>query len=209
MFSDFVGFSTVSEKFEAGELMEWLNQIMERLALQVEIHDGLVSKFIGDSVMALFGVPVPRRTHAEIAEDAVNAVRCALAMGAELDDLNVVWKKAGKPQIGMRIGIFTGTLVAGSMGAAERLEYTVIGDIVNTASRLESTRKDEILAPPGRSCRILIGESTHALLDSRFETEYVGEEYLKGKENKVSVYRVLGEKPAASEHHRQSAPLPT
>ncbi len=194
LFSDFVGFSTVSEKFDAQQLMDWLNQIMERLAHQVEAHDGLVNKYIGDSVMALFGVPTPRRTPGEIEEEATNAVRCALAMGKELDDLNEYWKRAGKPQIGMRIGIFTGTLVHGTLGSTDRHEYTVIGDIVNTASRLESTRKDEIPPPPGTCCRILIGGATNDLLGEKFETEYVGEEQLKGKENKVSVYRVVREK---------------
>ena len=195
LFTDFVGFSSVSEKIgDPSVLLDWLNQGMEHLAHEVEEHDGIVNKYIGDAIMAVFGVPVPRLSEAEIAADAVNAVRCALAMGATLEKLNARWQQEGQHAIGMRIGIYTGTLVAGSMGSAKRLEFTVIGDTVNTASRLESTGKDEILPPPGSSCRILIGAPTHALLGGKFEAEYVGEEHLKGKEKTVSVYHVLREK---------------
>ncbi len=195
LFTDFVGFSSVSEKIgDPSVLMEWLNNGMEHLTQEVLVRDGIVNKYIGDAIMAVFGVPVPRRTEEELSTDATNAVRCALAMGATLEKLNAQWRVEGRHEIGMRIGIYTGSLVVGYMGSAKRLEFTVIGDTVNTASRLESTGKDEILPPPGSCCRILIGESTHKLLGDRFETEYVGEEHLKGKANTVSVYRVVREK---------------
>jgi adenylate cyclase len=168
---------------------------MERLAGHVEEHGGIVNKYIGDAIMAVFGVPIPRSTREQIAADAAGAVRCALAMNAELDLLNAEWRARGWPEIGMRIGIHTGSLVAGSLGARSRLEFTVIGDTVNTASRLESSGKDEIAAPPGSACRILIGQATFDLTAERFEAEPVGSIPLKGKSMPLDVYRVLRERP--------------
>jgi adenylate cyclase len=193
LFSDLVGFSTISEGADANDVMEWLNESLERLARQVESHHGLVSKYIGDSIMALFGVPVPRQSAEEIAADALQAVRCALKMSAELDWLNAIWATEHRPTMRMRIGIHTGELVAGSLGSSARLEFTVIGDTVNTASRLEGAAKDEVLAPEGRSCRILIGESTFRLVAHVIEATDIGPISLKGKANSVRAYLVLGE----------------
>ncbi len=194
MFSDFVGFTTVAERLPPARLMEWLNEGLGRLARRVESHGGIVNKYMGDAIMAVFGVPVARTTEAGIAEDAANAVRCALEMSTELDWLNAIWRSQGRPQIWMRIGIHTGKLVAGSLGTEHRIEFTVIGDTVNTASRLESSRKAEIPAPRARSCRILIGEATYRLVSEQFEVEPVGEITLKGKSESVNAYSVLGEK---------------
>ncbi len=207
LFTDFVGFSSASERIgDPAKLLDWLNEGMDHLAQCVEQHDGIINKYIGDAIMAIFGVPLPRTTEEEFAKDAVNSVRCALSMSATLEKLNARWKANGQEEIGMRIGAFTGPLVAGSMGSAERLEFTVIGDSVNTASRLESTGKEEIPPPPGSNCRILIGESTYKLLGGRFEAEYVGEIHLKGKANTVGVYRVVREIPASSASSPQPAP---
>jgi adenylate cyclase len=123
----------------------------------------------------------------------VNAVNCALAMEEALRGLNQRWRAEHRPTTGMRVGIFTGPVVAGTLGSAERSEYVVVGDTVNTASRLESLDKslfvpdDEI-----RPCRILIGETTLSYVADRFETDRVGDFSLKGKEHTVGVYRVLG-----------------
>ncbi len=190
-FTDLVGFTSVSEKLNPQALMEWLNEYMEVMAQQVMDHGGVINKYTGDSIMAVFGVPLPRKADAEISLDAVNAVNCALAMERTLIQLNSRWREQDLPTIGMRIGIFTGPLVAGSLGSAQRLEYTVIGDTVNTASRLESFGKD-LFGPDAHSpCRILIGEATFRHLGHQFQAQEVGEVSLKGKDEKIAIYRVL------------------
>jgi adenylate cyclase len=202
LFTDLAGFSTISEKMTAAQVMTWLNELMDALTDCVRANGGYVSKYIGDSVMAVFGAPVPSQTEAEFRGDAQNAVRCALAMRRALAGLNRRWREQGMSAVGMRVGVCTGPLIAGSLGKAStaqsegRLEYTVIGDTVNTASRLESFDKDvaddDIAAD---NCRILIGQSTLELLEGRFRTRQIGTEPLKGKDERVVVHGVIGEAP--------------
>lgn len=145
--------------------------------------------------MALFGVPVARTTLKAMKEDAYNAVSCGLEMGEVLGGLNKKWKAQGLPAVRMRVGIYTGNLVAGSLGSANRLEYTVIGDTVNIASRLESfdkTYSDPALE--GKNCRVLIGGSTLELLDDKFLTKPVGFVKLKGKEKEIPIHLVIEKK---------------
>ena len=193
MFTDLEGFSRVSEKLDPQVLMDWLNTYMESIARTAMEHGGVVDDYFGDGVKVNFGVPLPRTTDAEIRQDAVNAVNCALAMEQEMVRLNGLMMERSLPTLRMRVGIFTGPVVAGSLGSADRLKYTTLGDTVNTASRLESFDKDLVLPHLATSpCRILIGESTLRYLDDRFETQRVGEVALKGKETKITAYCVLG-----------------
>jgi adenylate cyclase len=195
LFTDLAGFTSVSERFSAEALMDWLNEYMDAMAQEISRHGGVIRQYAGDSIVALFGVPVPRPSEPEITGDAVNAVRCALAMERRLLELNLGWQAAEKPQTGMRIGIVTGGAVAGTLGSVDRWEYVVVGDTLNTASRLESFDKD--VHPPDpltRPCRILISGSTHDRVGSRFETEWVTEARLKGKQQLVGIHRVLGER---------------
>ena len=193
LFTDLMGFTTVSEKLGPEALMEWLNEYMDAMARQVSRHGGVIEQYAGDSIVVIFGVPVPRRSDVEIRQDAVNAVNCALAMEETLLELNRRRRAADKAMTGMRIGIFTGPVVAGTIGSAERSEYVVVGDTMNTASRLESFDKDLFPPDAGTSpCRILIGETTLCHLGDQFETERVGDVSLKGKAHKVGVYRVIG-----------------
>jgi len=192
LFTDLQNFTTVSERMEPQGLMDWLNQYMETMVSVIEKkHSGHVNKFIGDAIMALFGVPIPRQSPNEIFEDATRAIDCALQLRDEMEKLREVWEKEGLPLIRMRVGICTGPVVAGSLGAVERQEYTVLGDTVNTASRLESFDKN---IDAESSCRILISETTLQCLDGQFVTECVGSVYLKGKESRVTIYRVIGRK---------------
>ncbi len=192
-FSDVAGFTTVSERLEPPELMDWLNEYMEVMTPILNEHEGVILRFIGDAIMAVFGVPIPRETEAEIGEDAVKAVDCALAMREALIVHNRKLEDRGDPLICMRIGIYTGTMVAGSIGDAERLEYNVHGDSVNTASRLEGFEKEKWQGDYFNDpCRIFIGESTLAYVGERYATELVGEVKLKGKDQFTKIYRVLG-----------------
>ena len=193
LFTDLRGFTSVSERMDPQALLDWLNVYMEAMAQLVMSHGGVVDNYIGDSIKADFGVPLPRTTEAAISRDAVAAVDCALAMEKELKHLNTVWQQQDLPTVEMRIGIFTGPVVAGSLGSAQRLKYTTVGDTVNIASRLESFDKDlvdpELADSP---CRILIGETTLRYLGHQFQTKIVGEADLKGKDERVTIYRVIG-----------------
>jgi len=114
-------------------------------------------------------------------------------MEREWRQLNERWQAQGLPTVGMRIGIGTGEVIAGSLGSPERLKYTTVGDTVNIAARLGSHDMDQ-LAPTSQAdqCRILIDEATLQLLGGRFETQLIGEMSLKGKEHPLITYRVLG-----------------
>ena len=192
LFTDLTGYSTVSETLSPDLLMEWLNEYMEAMAGQVSAHGGVIKQYAGDSIVAIFGVPVARHSEREIAQDAINAVNTALAMETALRELNRRWREQHRPTTGMRVGIFTGPAVAGMLGSAERSEYVVVGDSVNTAARLEQFDKGLFAPDPDvNPCRILIGETTLRYLGDQFETDRVGDFALRGKEHKVGVYRVI------------------
>ena len=190
LFTDLKNFSSISEKKSSEALMIWLNEYLSAMTDIVINHHGIVNKFTGDGIIAVFGIPVPRNTVEEIAIDAQNAVNCALAMDEHLLELNHQWHQQSAPEIKMRVGIYTGTVTVGSLGGKNRLEYGVIGDSVNIASRLESFEKER---HPG-ICRILIAQETFKYLDRKFQVEFWGDFYLKGKEIPVGVYLVTGRK---------------
>jgi adenylate cyclase len=193
LFTDLVGFTSIAEAMAPEQLMEWLNEYMESMASEVGVYGGVVEQYSGDAIVAIFGIPIARKSDTEISRDAVNAVECALSMQAILRKLNDAWRADGRPRVAMRIGISTGPMVAGSLGSSDRLEYAVIGDTVNVASRLESFDKESFESNFDTSpCRILIGEATARLIGNRFLLAKVGEIALKGKEKKTLAYRVLG-----------------
>lgn len=189
LFTDLRGFTPMSEKMDPQDLLEWLNTYMEAMCGVIMAHGGVVDDYFGDAIKADFGVPLPREREKDIRVDAKSAVDCALSMEREMCRLNADWQLKGLPTMGMRVGIFTGLVVAGLVGSAARIKYTTIGDTVNIASRLESYDKhigEESL------CRILIGEATRLCLNSTYQTERIGEVSLKGKDLKITVHRVLG-----------------
>lgn len=188
LFTDLKGFSTISERMEPEELFNWLNTYLEKVVDVVQSYHGVINKFTGDGIMAVFGVPIKRTSREGIAIDARNAVDCALALGELLENLNREWAAQGLPQVMMRAGIYTGPIVVGSLGGKNRLEYGVIGDSVNTASRLESVDKHRQPSP----CRILVAQETLEYLGDRYEVEAWGPLELKGKERKIQVFRILG-----------------
>ncbi len=195
LFMDIAGFTTTAETMLPETLFSWLNEILGAMTEQIIVHQGVICKFIGDAIMAAFGAPIPRKDLADIQQDAIHAVDAALAMQYRLLQLNHHNKVAQRPIVTMRIGIYTGPVVAGSLGSAHRMEYTLIGDSVNVASRLESFLKDRfVLDPMMTPCRICIGESTWQLVKNEFTTLEMGEIFLKGKKQPVAAYRVTGRK---------------
>ncbi len=189
LFTDIKDFSTITELNEPEMLMTWLNEYMEAMTKLVLEYGGVVDKFIGDSIMAVFGVPIPRTTEEEIARDAQQAVQCAVAMANTLKALNEKWQAQDRPVAAMRIGISTGKVLIGSIGSSQRLDYTTIGDSVNVASRLESYDKSF----DGGLCRILISENTYIYSQNKFSTKFIGSVLLKGRQNPEKIYQVITE----------------
>ena len=192
LYTDIKGYSDISEKLKPQELMDWLNEYMTAMGAPVLQRGGMINKYIGDAIMAVFGAPVPRRLRKERSDDAISAVACALDMRNSLAEWNETWQKRGL-HVRMRIGIFTGSMVAGSLGSAQRLEYTVIGDVVNIASRLESYEKDLVLGEGAvADCRILVGDKTKRLLGNRFDCVYVDDVHLKGIGRPIKAFSIMG-----------------
>jgi adenylate cyclase len=191
LFTDLHNFTPVAERLPPQELMGWLNHYMETMAGLVMAHGGVVDDYYGDAIKANFGVPIPRADGAAVDEDARRAVHCALAMSDALELMNIEWSTQGLPRITMRVGIATGPVVAGCLGSAARMKFTTIGDVVNTAARLESYGKDDpTITAEDCTCRILISGETARRLGDGTPTERVGTLYLKGKDAGVEVHRV-------------------
>ncbi len=183
MFCDLRDFTTFSESRGAPEIVEVLNEYFTEMVDCVMSEGGVVDKYIGDNIMAVFGAPVSR------GDDAVRAVRATVKMRAALIKLNARWEAAGKATLRFGIGLHTGTVVAGNIGSAKRMEYTVIGDAVNVASRLESKTKE-------LATDLLISEATYERAKSVCDADPAGEIHVKGRQKAVAIYKVTGLKPA-------------
>jgi adenylate cyclase len=183
MFCDLRDFTTFSEKRSATEIVEVLNEYFTEMVDCVMSEGGVVDKYIGDNIMAVFGAPVSRH------DDATRAVRATLKMRDALAKLNARWIAAGKPTLRFGIGLHTGQVVAGNIGSAKRMEYTVIGDAVNLASRLESKTKE-------LKTDLLISEATYERAKDTVFAEQAGEIHVKGREQPVTIYQVVGLKAA-------------
>ena len=175
MFADIVGFTSMSEKMSPAAVALLLSDYLSRMTDVIFKYEGTLDKYIGDAIMAVFGAPLDMPDHAE------RSIRAALEMRERLDEFNSERKEG--PTIRIRIGINSGKAVAGEIGSINKKEYTVLGDTVNTASRLESS-----VAKPGL---IVIGENTFAAVKGHFQTRSLGKAILKGKEKEVAVYEVL------------------
>ena len=191
LFTDIRGFSTIAENMDPANLLEWMNEYMNGVARHVDLQGGMISAYLGDAIMAVFGAPLYPTCEEDMDRDAIHAVECALAMRRELKELNARWLSRDLPAVAMRVGVFTGPLVAGSIGSVERLDFTVLGDTVNTAARLESAGRDVEPDDAIAHCTILIGDTTCRRLHGRFSTRLLGPMSLKGKQNQVIVHSVL------------------
>jgi adenylate cyclase len=189
LFADVAGFTTICEGLAPEPLIAWLDRYIDAMAAIIMAHDGVLLRFIGDGILAVFGVPVPRRNEAGIASDANNAARCALAMEQAMARLNDDWCAAGLPVGGLRVGLHTGPMVAGSLGTGARMEFCLLGDTANVGARLEQLGKD--YADPGpRYCTIVAGEPTWSRLGGAFAGIRIGEVMLRGRHTVMAAYRI-------------------
>jgi adenylate cyclase len=190
LFADIVGFTGMSERMAPAAVGLLLNDYLSRMTDVIFKYEGTLDKYIGDAIMAVFGAPL------EMPDHATRAIRAALEMQERLREFNAEGREG--PEIRIRIGINSGKAVAGEIGSVNKKEYTVLGDTVNTASRLESG-----VAQPGS---VVIGPGTYAAVKELFECRPLGEVALKGKERRVTVHEVLGEPPHGPSV-TQSAPV--
>ncbi len=177
LFCDLRDFTTFSERLAPTEVLALLNRYLDRMSTIIEQHGGVIDKYIGDAIMALFGAPVAS------ADAPARAVAAARDMAHALDVLNRELAAEGKPALAFGIGINTARVVAGNMGSRTRLNYTVIGDGVNLASRLESLTKDPAYGTP-----IIVSEATLAALPARPPARELGEVQVKGKAKVVRIF---------------------
>ena len=190
IFTDLEGFTSVAERLTPEALRERLSTYFKAMMDVLLAENATLDKFIGDAIMVYFGCPVPDSAHPH------QACRAALAMQRRLAVLNDEWRRAGAPTLNMRIGINTGTAVAGNMGTDEIFNYTILGDSVNLASRLEGVNKQY-------GTRTIVGEDTWMRVQTEFEARELDWIRVKGKTQPVAIYELLSEANALSEPMRE------
>jgi len=177
-FSDIAGFSTFSETKKPEELVLFLNEYLSEMTRIVFENKGTLDKYIGDAVMAFWGAPLPIEDH------AYQTCKSALLMQKRLSELRTKWRAEGQTEIQVRMGINTGEVVVGNMGGSERFDYTVMGDTVNLASRLEGANKEY-------GTFAMISEMTYEIVKNDFITRELDALIVKGKTRPVKVYELI------------------
>ena len=175
LFCDIRSFTAMSEKMEASDVVLLLNKYFTALGKCITDHHGIINKYIGDAIMAIFGAPVSSKNSAR------DAFEAAIDMRKALQKVNEDFEKEGFPQLKFGIGIHTGPVFAGTIGAANRMEYTVIGDTVNTASRLESLCKTY-------TTDLLLSEAAVKKLGPDEKLKFVADAQIRGKSDPMKVY---------------------
>lgn len=183
MFVDIRGFTPMSENTPPADVLQMLNEYFEVVVGVVFRHEGTVDKFMGDEIMVLWGAPVAH------SDDPIRAVRAALEIRTELKTFNRNRVADGKPVIQVGIGINSGSLVAGYIGSTQTMSYSVIGDTVNTASRL---------CAAAQGGQIIVSQITHKQMNGLFEVEEIDPVHAKGKFNPIRVFNIVEEKSPAT-----------
>lgn len=194
LFSDIAGFTPIAEQLAADTLVELLGEYLDGMTAPIAADGGTVDKYIGDAIMAFWGAPAPRDDHARA------AVVAALAMQSTLAELRERWVAQGLPPVKARIGLHTGEVIVGNLGSSVRFNYTVIGDVVNLASRLEGLNKHY-------GTGILISEDTRLEIADAAVVRAVDLVSVKGKQEPVRVWEVLALADTASDDDRRLAEL--
>jgi adenylate cyclase len=180
LFSDIRGFTTFSEKHQPEEVVSMLNEYLDAMTRIIFEYDGTLDKFIGDAIMAFWGAPVGQPDHAE------RAVRCALSMTQKLGELQAKWTREGKAVLDTGVGINTGEMVVGNMGAeGKKMDYTAIGDHVNLGARLEGLTRQY-------NSHIIVSEFTYEKVRDIVAANPLGEVTVKGREKPVVIYDLVG-----------------
>jgi len=192
-FSDVAGFSSISEKLTAGELVILLNEYLTEMTDIVMQYEGTVDKFEGDAIIAFFGAPIDFKDH------ATRTCYAALDMQKRLAQLRSIWKKKGRHELFMRIGINTGEVVVGNMGSQNRFDYTMIGDTVNLAARLEGVNKQY-------QTYTMLSEFTYELAKNDIEARELDSIRVVGKQEPIKIYELLGRKGEMEDHIRLIRP---
>jgi adenylate cyclase len=190
LFADLRNSTGVGAKLPPAEFVRLLNEVMETMTEVLFAHDGMLDKFTGDGLVAVFGAPLPQPDH------ALRACRAALAMVGELAPVQARWARPDLPLIDIGIGINTGRMMIGNMGSKERFAYTVIGDEANLGARLEAANKDF-------ATRILISEATWRLVQDEIAARELDTVIFRGMARPVRVYEVLGTQPLPDEAARR------
>jgi adenylate cyclase len=179
LFSDIRGFTGIAEGLSPEALVQLLNSYLTQMTDKVFQHDGLLDKYIGDAIMAVYGAPIPHPDHAR------RACRTAIDMVRELHRLQADWKQQGLPGMDIGIGINTGQMVVGNMGSKTRFDYTVIGDAVNLGSRIEALNKQY-------GTHILISEFTWRQVKDEFpHTREIDVTPVRGRNEPVRLYELM------------------
>jgi adenylate cyclase len=181
LFSDIAGFTSISERLPTEEVVQLLNEYLTAMTRIIFQNNGTLDKYIGDEVMAVFGNIGPNNPP----DDAYRAVKSALEMQVELGYLQEKWLAEGIVPLQIRIGINSGEALVGNIGSPQQMDFTVIGDMVNTAKRLEGLNK-------AYNTNILISQATYNYVKEKVETRFLGPAPIKGRHEPVPVYGLIG-----------------
>jgi adenylate cyclase len=177
LFTDIRNFTSISAKMKPNQVVDWLNKYFDRMSQCIVEEGGIVNKYIGDAILAVFGVPIVLENH------TVAAVRAAYNMKLAKDGLNRDLVREGFPPVHSGIGIHTGPVLAGNIGSSSRMEYTVIGDTVNVAARIEKLCKKF-------RAEIILSEYAVSQLGDTFQAQSLGPENIRGKEQPLRLFSI-------------------